>query len=209
MDVRTTTTLFALLSLLAAAGALGLLVVGVASRSGTSWAVAVRDWAAPHLLGAVAAVTGTATLGSLYYSQVVGFEPCSLCWYQRIFMYPMALMSTAALIGHVVRGRARGTPSTPVWWLVPWLSGIGLVIAAYHITIERIPAAEVVACSSATPCSAILVEALGFATIPTMAATAFAFAGAAAVVARTEARTRGGDAITPPIPDTRQNEAPR
>ena len=33
-------------------------------------------------------VVATATLGSLFYSEIAGFEPCKLCWFQRIFMYP-------------------------------------------------------------------------------------------------------------------------
>jgi disulfide bond formation protein DsbB len=33
-----------------------------------------------------------ATLGSLYYSEIAGFEPCRLCWFQRIFMYPLVLI---------------------------------------------------------------------------------------------------------------------
>ena len=51
----------------------------------------------PHLLqqyGAyLAFVTAlTAMLGSLYYSEMAGFVPCTLCWYQRIFMYPLAVI---------------------------------------------------------------------------------------------------------------------
>src|SRR5262245_61865647 len=37
------------------------------------------------------------TLGSLYYSDVRGFEPCKFCWFQRIFMYPQALLLGIAL----------------------------------------------------------------------------------------------------------------
>lgn len=38
-----------------------------------------------------------AMLGSLYYSEVRGFEPCTFCWYQRILMYPIVLISGIAL----------------------------------------------------------------------------------------------------------------
>ena len=42
-------------------------------------------------------ISFVATLGSLYFSEVRGFEPCTLCWYQRILMYPIVLISGVAL----------------------------------------------------------------------------------------------------------------
>ena len=35
--------------------------------------------------------------GSLYYSDVLGYEPCKMCWYQRICMYPEVLLLGLAL----------------------------------------------------------------------------------------------------------------
>lgn len=43
-------------------------------------------------------VSLVATLGSLYFSEVRGYEPCELCWYQRILMYPILLITTVAYI---------------------------------------------------------------------------------------------------------------
>ncbi|WP_116480683.1 disulfide bond formation protein B, partial [Bacillus wiedmannii] len=37
-------------------------------------------------------VSLVATIGSLYFSEVKGYVPCSLCWYQIIFMYPIPLL---------------------------------------------------------------------------------------------------------------------
>src|SRR5690606_33844852 len=45
----------------------------------------------------IATTSLVATLGSLYFSEVRGFEPCTLCWYQRILMYPIVLISGVAL----------------------------------------------------------------------------------------------------------------
>src|SRR3972149_9230839 len=48
----------------------------------------------------------TATSGILYFSEVAGFTPCILCWYQRIFMYPLVLVLGAALVKkHLPAGR--------------------------------------------------------------------------------------------------------
>ena len=41
-----------------------------------------------------------ATLGSLYYSEVAGFVPCTLCWYQRILMYPLTIISLVGILKH-------------------------------------------------------------------------------------------------------------
>ena len=52
-----------------------------------------------------------ATLGSLYFSEVKGFIPCDLCWYQRIFMYPLAVILGIAVY--------RGDKSA-AWYALPW-----------------------------------------------------------------------------------------
>ena len=50
----------------------------------------------------------TATLGSLYLSEVVGFAPCLLCWYQRIAMYPLAVVLGMALLDRGALARCGG-----------------------------------------------------------------------------------------------------
>jgi disulfide bond formation protein DsbB len=64
----------------------------------------------------------TAMLGSLYYSEIVGFVPCTLCWYQRILMYPLVLIT---LVGIVKQDR-----SLPDYVLP--LSVIGMGFSTYH-----------------------------------------------------------------------------
>ncbi|MDA1515628.1 disulfide bond formation protein B, partial [Bacillus cereus group sp. TH40LC] len=39
-----------------------------------------------------------ATCGSLYFSEILGFTPCNLCWYQRIFMYPLIFLIIISMI---------------------------------------------------------------------------------------------------------------
>lgn len=42
-------------------------------------------------------IVASASLGSLFYSEIIGFEPCKLCWYQRVFMYPQVIIFGIAL----------------------------------------------------------------------------------------------------------------
>lgn len=117
-----------------------------------------------HATAAAAAVAITATAGSLWYSEVAGFVPCELCWYQRIAMYPLAvLLSLAALRRDLsIRPYARA------------LAGIGLVISLWHVAVQQLPSLSgATTCAADAPCTARWVEAFGFVTIPTMAACGF------------------------------------
>jgi len=104
-----------------------------------------------------------ATLGSLYFSEIASFIPCKLCWYQRIAMYPLALLIPVGLIA-----RDRGLPR-----YVFSLTGVGLVLAFYHILIENYIILESIACDKAAPCTARWINWYGFITIPTLAFAAF------------------------------------
>lgn len=187
---------FALLSLVTLFGGVAILVVLAAGH-----ATATRGLVERHALGAAAAVTGTATLGSLYYSEIAGFPPCALCWYQRIFAYPLAVILTAALVRHVWRSRGAGLPPpTGVWAHALPLAAIGLPLSIWHVFVQRTPTLEGTSCEAANPCSLIWVEQFGFVTIPFMAGTAFLFVLAAgtAAVAGDRRRDRLDDDTSPP-----------
>ena len=109
-------------------------------------------------------VAVAATVGSLYYSEVAGFIPCTLCWYQRILMYPLVLLIAVGLIL-----RDEYLPR----YVLP-LSTLGLGIAAYHYLTQWGLFAESAACSVGVPCSGRYVSYLGFITIPLMSLVAFA-----------------------------------
>lgn len=104
------------------------------------------------------------TIGSLYFSEIVGYEPCKLCWIQRIFMYPLVVIYGVALFKKNVDTAFAG--------LI--LSGIGLCISVYHYAIQKLPALNEAggACGD-VPCNLQYVNYLGFITIPFMAGTAF------------------------------------
>lgn len=117
----------------------------------------------PVAVDIAAAVAVTATLGSLYLSEVEGYEPCRLCWVQRGFMYPAAGLLLIALISKsLLAVRAAGV-----------LALVGLPVALFHRYEQA--AGEVGGfCEAENPCNLRWVEQFGFITIPTMAAAGFA-----------------------------------
>jgi disulfide bond formation protein DsbB len=108
-------------------------------------------------------VAVVATSGSLYFSEVRAFVPCSLCWYQRIFMYPLVFILGIASF----RQDKRIIP-----YVLP-LSLIGWLIAFWHVLEENIPSLSIPVCNVGVPCSLKYVNYLGFITIPVMSLTAF------------------------------------
>ena len=69
-----------------------------------------------------------ATLGSLYFSEIMKFEPCVLCWYQRIFMYPFVLWLGIAVVKKDYRIASYSLP----------IASIGACISLYHYAIQKI-----------------------------------------------------------------------
>lgn len=105
----------------------------------------------------------TATLGSLYFSEVRHFIPCVLCWYQRILMYPLAIIT---LVGIIERDEFLPT------YVLPF-SLMGICVSAYHYAIQLGVFGNTTACTVGIPCNARYVNYLGFITIPFMALIAF------------------------------------
>lgn len=105
-----------------------------------------------------------ATTGSLYFSEVRHFIPCTLCWYQRIFMYPLVI-----LLGIAFYRNDRG-----IYKYVLPLSIIGMLISGYHTLLQKIPyIQQFEMCTTGVPCSKDYLNWLGFITIPLMAFVAF------------------------------------
>ena len=80
-------------------------------------------------LWVAAVVALTATAGSLYFSEVAGFEPCALCWYQRIAMYPLVLILGIAAAARTYFGVTPDRLTIPQAALLPllpqrWLDGL-------------------------------------------------------------------------------------
>ncbi len=104
-----------------------------------------------------------ALLGSLYYSEIAGFVPCTLCWYQRILMYPLSLIILIGLIKH--------DEYLPTY-VLPF-SILGIFASTYHNLIQYGLVSHSASCSTGIPCTLRYVNYFGFITIPLMALTAF------------------------------------
>ncbi len=108
-------------------------------------------------------VAFTAVSGSLYFSEIAGFVPCRLCWYQRILMYPLVIV---ILIGLIEQDEI-----LPHYVLPFSISGIG--VSSYHYLLQLGVIGEAGACAIGIPCNLRYVNYAGFITIPFMALTAF------------------------------------
>ncbi|MFN4214433.1 disulfide oxidoreductase [Exiguobacterium sp.] len=109
-------------------------------------------------------VSLTATLGSLYFSEIRGFVPCELCWVQRIFMYPLVF-----LLGIGVFTDDRSVKK----YVLP-LSIVGGLISLYHYLVQKVPGfADIKPCAQGVPCNVQYINWFGFVTIPFLALTAF------------------------------------
>ncbi|MDW8451276.1 MAG: disulfide oxidoreductase [Anaerolineae bacterium] len=115
-----------------------------------------------------------ATCGSLYMSEVLGWIPCLWCWYQRIAMYPLAVILAAGLVL-----RDRNLPKYALCLAIP-----GALASVYHILLQKVPAfARFESCVVGVPCSADYLNLFGFITIPMLALAAFAIVIVACVIA--------------------------
>jgi disulfide bond formation protein DsbB len=153
-----------ILGTLASAGALALAALIVLRLATPARFASIRASLAgtgPTLAGAVAVV---ALGGSLWFSKGAHFPPCELCWYQRIAMYPLAVLLPLAAW--------RGDPTARRTGIV--LAGVGIAVSAWHNLIETVPSLDPGACDPTNPCTIRWVAGLGFWTIPRMAFVAFA-----------------------------------
>ncbi len=102
--------------------------------------------------------------GSLFFSERMGFIPCTLCWYQRILMYPLVLF-----LGIAFYRNDKG-----IYKYVLPLSLIGMIVSSYHYALQKVPSLhEFSVCTSGVPCSGHYINWLGFITIPFLALIAF------------------------------------
>lgn len=117
--------------------------------------------ASPYLAWLIALV---ATVGSLFFSEVMELPPCVLCWYQRIAMYPLVLVIGAGIVMRDAKLKSYALPLTLV----------GLAISVYHnLLYYGILPESIAPCKQGISCTTAQIEWLGFITIPLLALSAF------------------------------------
>ena len=172
MNVAALQLFFALLALLTNAATLMLIALTCARR--TRLGRSTLEAIAPLMLPLALLVSTTATAGSLWFSEAVGFTPCKLCWYQRIAVFPLPV-----LLGAMLWGRDRRAAR----YLLP-VTTLGAGISLWHWLVERIPQLSgATSCAVDVPCSVPWFTEIGFVTLAWMALSTLAFVTVAIVVA--------------------------
>ena len=117
-----------------------------------------------NLLQFALMISLTSTLGSLYFSEILKLPPCLLCWYQRIFMYPLVVIFAVG-----IWKKDKNIP----YFALP-LSIIGTIIAAYHnLLYYKIIPESLAPCTLGISCTTKQIEWLGFITIPFLSLVSF------------------------------------
>ncbi len=105
-----------------------------------------------------------ATIGSMVLSEVMELVPCALCWYQRVFMFPLAF-----ILGVGVYRK----DNNATYYVLP-LSIVGALIAFYHSLLQwGIIKEAITTCSIDSSCAVPQINWLGFITIPFMSLVSF------------------------------------
>lgn len=76
--------------------------------TGAKWTILFLCW----LLASIS------TMGSLFFSETMHFAPCVLCWYQRIFLFPLVLIFGTGFLFHAPKVVRYGVPLTMAGWLI-------------------------------------------------------------------------------------------
>ena len=174
MTTSTMSVFFATLSLVCWAATIGVVVLALAARGRPDSAAAgIQADLGRNALWLGWLVAAVCMGGSLYFSDVAHFVPCELCWYQRICMYPMAVVLLIAAI----------RKDTGIWrYALPPLV-IGVAVAIYHTQLQAFPDQHSF-CSATIPCNVRYVWEFGFVSLPFMALAGFCFIIAMVLLAR-------------------------
>ena len=120
-------------------------------------------------------VASMSTLGALFFSEIMELPPCVLCWYQRIFMFPLVLLLPIGLFPFDAKVVRYALPLAFAGWLV---SLFQVLLVAGWIPEQIRP------CTQGVPCSEVQIQWLGFVNIPLLSFVAFSIMNALLVVAR-------------------------
>lgn len=117
-----------------------------------------------NLMLVIFTVSLTATLGSLFFSEVLKYEPCKMCWYQRLMMYPIVLISFYSIV----------TKDYKVKSLILVMTCVGFILSSLHYLMQKVGIfSDLSKSCGLIPCTNIYINWLGFITIPFLAGTAF------------------------------------
>jgi len=109
-------------------------------------------------------IAGASTLGALFFSEIMQLPPCSLCWYQRTFMFPLVLILPIGLFPFDRKVVRYALPLAVVGWL----------FAVFHmLLVAGVIPEKLEPCMQGVPCSERVIDWFGFVTIPLLSVAAF------------------------------------
>ena len=153
VDTETVQLFVGLLTITAALGATAVVVLRLLAAAGNDGAARLGSSISDSGVWLAWIVAVGATVGSLYFSEVANFTPCRFCWFQRIAMYPLAVI--------LLVGALRKDPNVR-WYAVP-LATIGAVISGWHSLIEWRPSLDNGECEFQGPsCTFVWFREFGF-----------------------------------------------
>jgi disulfide bond formation protein DsbB len=114
--------------------------------------------------------------GTLVLQYVVNLQPCALCWWQRICMYPIPLISLIAIL--------KNQKLSVIADSILAFSAFGFLVALYQHLLQMLPAGSLIPCDAANECAVRTVFEFGFVTLPWMAVSAFALLFLVALMGR-------------------------
>ena len=124
------------------------------SEAANGWTLTFAAWL----------IASASTLGALFFGEVMRLPTCTLCWYQRIFMFPLALILPLGLFPFdrkVVR------------YALPLAIGGWLVAVFHQLLVAGVIPEDIRPCTQGVPCSQTVIEWFGFLTIPLLSIAAF------------------------------------
>jgi disulfide bond formation protein DsbB len=131
-----------------------------------------RDW---NLLFACWVIASGSALGSLFFSEVMGFAPCVLCWYQRIAIFPLVLILPMGLFPFDANAAKFALP----------LAVAGLLTAIYHnLLYAGVIPRNMQPCAQGVSCTEKYIEFFGFVSIPLLSLLALAAMAALLITVR-------------------------
>lgn len=154
------------------------LVVCAIALFSPKWRGIIRSFAQDYGLLAIFLLSAGSIFGTLLMQYTALLAPCVLCWWQRIFMYPIALVSLIALV--------KAKRMSDIADYVIAFSILGGAVSLYQHLLQTLPSGSLIPCDPTNDCSIRLVFEFGFVTIPWMALTVFAALALIAYLARKE-----------------------
>jgi disulfide bond formation protein DsbB len=166
MDVSVVTFLYGLAAILGLVALVWLAIMFVISRVSDPVRYGfegLRERFTRYAIAAAWIPAALAMAGSLYYSEIAHYQPCTLCWYQRIAMYPLVLILGIAAWRRDLGVRVYAIP----------LAAVGAAVSTYHYLLEWFPAIDTGACHVGIPCTQVWFRQFGFVSMPLLALIAF------------------------------------